>query len=547
MPSWPFSKDASSDWKIDTLPIPWDARRLSIYDHILRHIESGRDRLREGGDTLPDEEIQSAGRELRFAPGAFDGAFGHHVSGAQQELRVDEAFDLLRRALRTPTAVNLQALYDLCCGEDLLGLLDPLIRRIVESSGPGTIPADRLFELANLLALQAPDRGPVKFAIAMLGLFKAGGSGDVVMTLGRHEEFTLFSAVAISNQSDDPELQLWKLAKGVNGWGRIHCVERLKGTKHPAIKAWLLREGFRNSVMYEYLAHIAADTGGLAEELRMENPDGALLAGAGDMLAAMASGQPGPGMAGYTASAEAAELYLKHMDARAGTIEDLRAIIALRSYAGHDDDWDQLAEQGWSAERRQALVANAGRIVAQPKWRTLIADGLEGDDDRRFWQARNAAERLGIDTWDASFRRQERGQGDHWFELMRANEPERIDRVLGLAEGILPLDDIATGPRMELLGVGPAFRHHGALGFIVQGLRRFPDKGWVFVRSALRSPVIRNRNMAIQALAKWGIPRWPDEAHSYIADALKSEPDEKVRARLERLVKGEPIDGLDRR
>jgi len=544
MPWWPFSKDVSSDWKIDTLPIPWDTRRPSIYDHVLKHIESGSDRLREGGDTLPDEEIHGAGRQLRYAPGALDGIFGHHASGGDEDRRVEEAFALLQRTLRTPTAANLQALYDLCCDEGLIGLLDPLIRRIVETSDSGTIPSDRLFELATLLALQAPDRSPVKFAIAMLGLFKAGGSADMVMTLGRHEEFTLFSAVAISNQSGDPELKLWELAKGVNGWGRIHCVERLDGTKHPAIKAWLLREGFRNSVMYEYLAHIAATTGGLVEGLRTENPDDALLSGAGAMLAAMANGPPGPGMAGYAASSEAAALYLEHMDARARSIEDLRSIITLRRYVDGHDDWEQLAEQGWSTERRQVLVANADRIIARPEWRTLIADGLKDDDDRRFWQARDAAEGLGMDTWDASFRRQQRDLGDHWFDLMRTSDQERIDRLLGLAESTLPLDDIATGPGMEL-GMGPAFRHHGALDFIVQGLRHFPGKGWVFVRCALRSPVIRNRNMAIRALADWGMPRWPDEAYRCITDAAEREPDEEVKTRLESLLKGRPIDGMD--
>src|SRR5262245_61553437 len=175
MPWWPFSKDVSSDWKIDTLPIPWDARRPSIYDHILRHIEPGRDRLREEGNTLPDEEVHNAGGQLRFAPGAFDGVFGHHAQGDEEGPRVEKAFDTLQRGLRMPTAANLQALYDLCCDDGLPGLLDPLLQRVVATGESGSIPADRLFELAHLFALQAPDRGPVKFAIAMLGLFKAGG------------------------------------------------------------------------------------------------------------------------------------------------------------------------------------------------------------------------------------------------------------------------------------------------------------------------------------------------------------------------------------
>ncbi len=236
MPWWRFPGRGSSNWNIETLPIPWAVARASIHDHIVRHIEPGKDRLREGGDTLPDEDIFAAGQQIRFAPGAFDGVFGHH-SRAEQEPNVAQAFHTLGRALSDPTAANLQALYNLLCEESLLHLLDPLIEKIAETKDAGSIPPDRLFELANFFALQAPDRGPVKFAIAMLGLFEASAAGEVVMMLGRHEEFTLFSAVAIEKQADDPELQLWELAKGVNGWGRIHCVERLDGTKHPATRA----------------------------------------------------------------------------------------------------------------------------------------------------------------------------------------------------------------------------------------------------------------------------------------------------------------------
>ena len=540
MPWWRFPRREASNRNIETLPIPWDVARASIHDHILRHVEPGKDRLGEGGDTLPDEGILHAGQQIRYAPGAWDGIFGHHVSGAGQELKVGQAFDMLGRALNDPTAANLQALYKLLCEESLLGLLDPLIEKIVETKDSGSIPPDRLFELANFFALQAPDRGPVKFAIAMLGLFKASGAGEAVMTLGRHEEFTLFSAVAIERQADDPELQLWELAKGVNGWGRIHCVERLDGTKHPAIKAWLLRDGFRNSVMYEYLAHIAAGAGGLVEELRAENPDDALLAGAGRMLANMANGPPGPGMKGYAAAAEATELYLKHMDARAQTLADLLSITTLRNYASRSDGWEALAEHGWSAERRETFVAMVDRIIARPEWRTRIATGLEDGDSQGFWRARAAADQLGIDTWDASFQRQERGLDENWYHLMQTNDPGRIDRVLALAESVLPLDQIATGPGSEL-GLGPAFRHHSALDSIVRGLGRFPGKGWTFVRAALQSPVIRNRNMAVKALAEWRRASWPAEAHDRAAEAAKREPDAEVKVRLERLLRGEPI------
>jgi hypothetical protein len=44
----------------------------------------------------------------------------------------------------------------------------------------------------------------------------------------------------------------------------------------------------------------------------------------------------------------------------------------------------------------------------------------------------------------------------------------------------------------------------GALDFILQDLRRFPGKGRPLIRAGLQSPVVRNRNMTVRALAAWG-------------------------------------------
>ncbi len=68
----------------------------------------------------------------------------------------------------------------------------------------------------------------------------------------------------------------------------------LKGPENPVIKRWLLREGFRNSVMYEYLAATCARAGGLLAALGDDDVDRELLTGAGEILQALIAGRPGP-------------------------------------------------------------------------------------------------------------------------------------------------------------------------------------------------------------------------------------------------------------
>ena len=66
------------------------------------------------------------------------------------------------------------------------------------------------------------------------------------------------------------------LATHVHGWGRVHLVERLESTNNAEIKEWLLRDGYKNSVMYEYLAYPCATTGGLLHALTNGGDDGLL-------------------------------------------------------------------------------------------------------------------------------------------------------------------------------------------------------------------------------------------------------------------------------
>ena len=108
------------------------------------------------------------------------------------------------------------------------------------------------------LATESPDREPVKFGIALLGLFGQQNDEELLQTLGLHDEFSYSCAVALANSAQDRDGALWALAQHTHGWGRIHVVERLADTTNAEIKDWLIRDGFRNSIMYEYLACICA-------------------------------------------------------------------------------------------------------------------------------------------------------------------------------------------------------------------------------------------------------------------------------------------------
>ncbi|WP_436492729.1 hypothetical protein [Actinokineospora sp. HUAS TT18] len=377
------------------------------------------------------------------------------------------------------------------------------------------LPRAGVRELGLRLATTAGDREPVKYGIALLGA--AGDATDLgtLRVLGRHDEFTLFAAVAVVHIGVDVEDELWALARQVDGWGRIQAVERLKGTGRADIKDWILRTGFRNSVMSEYLAHLAATTGDLVAAL--EQPDDEMLTAACDIVSALIMGGPAEGIEDYSDGRLAIALLLGHLAERASTLRHLLVVDEIESYLADDE-----------------LAAVCREIKGRDLWPTLIEDGLRSSDDAAFYQAERAAQLFGIDTFAAHWARVVADPlGSNWFLVMERATGDTIDEVVAFAERAFPLADIASGPA-DVLGLGPEFRAHQALGFVVQDLGRFPGRGWPLVDAALRSPVVNNRNMALNVIEAW--ETWPAAVRPALEVALRDEPTPDVRERIRALL-----------
>lgn len=117
---------------------------------------------------------------------------------------------------------------------------------------------------------------------------------------------------------------------------------------------------------------------------------------------------------------------------------------------------------------------------------------------------------------------------------MQTDKPEHIARVISLAEQQLDLVAIASGPGMAM-GLGLAYRQHQALDFVLQDLNKFPGMGWSLLAVGLRSEVIRNRHMTLNALEVWPQTAWSPEMLQILLAGLRNEPDEQVRERLQAL------------
>jgi hypothetical protein len=507
-----------------------------IYEHVLAHLPEQGPGLAAGGDTLPDEP-EPAG-PVRWMPGALDGVATHHLSGRVTDRQVvEEVGTAVRAALRRRGSERAyRRMYAALRRHHALPVVRPLLERLAAAG----VPAGRLRDLGVRLATTSAHREPVKYGIALVGAAGWPQDRDLLRVLGRHEEFTLFAAAALRAGGAGDE-EVWRLARQVGGWGRIHLVERLRHTADPRIRDWILREGFRNAVMDEYLAHVAATTGGLVQALERPRPDDGLLVAACDIVVALLAGGPAEDVDDYAEGARAVRLLVDHLLERADRLEHFLAAHAVgRFLAEETPAWAAREQRGWTPRLRADLAADCAEVVARPLWAPLAEAGLAADDPAVFHRADQVAQALGLDRFPAHWRRLLRlrsaATDADWHAVLDAATDDTLPRVLDLAERSLPLARIASGPA-DHPGLGPEYRAHQVLDVVLRELGRLPGRGWPLVAAGLRSPLTRNRTMAVEVLRAWGPRAWPDGARAALCRAHGEEPRADVRNRISALLR----------
>jgi hypothetical protein len=508
-------------------PEPWT--QASIYDFVVMHTDPATGRVESEGEALPDEPAESE-TQIRWAAGALDGVLGHHGAREDSEATGQRVANLLDRIARTGDQRAIATAYALLKEASMLGLIDPVLDRLGKYRTPFE---PHLSRFALQLATQS---GPVKLGIALLGAMRLRQHEEIVTTLGKHEEFSLYAASALASMCEDAKERLWSLAGMVSGWGRIHVVERLVPTDDPRIQEWLRREGFRNSVMYEYLALTAAIHGGLREVLQRRQVDVADVLGAGEIICAMITADNGPafGMNAYSDAAAVCRAYLLHVSKSPPDLVHMEAAQQIIRYIEQDPrDEAECLSRGWNEAARAEVTMLARRYISRNDWGALIREQLSASDIRTFERAARAAQLAGIDAFEWHWQRVNANPCDSgaWLHAMESANSDRIDQLVTLAGRALPLEKIATGPG-DKAAAKRELEAHTALELVLQRLKDFPGKGMNLIAAGLRSPVFRNRNLAINALAAAEAAGISSQAKRMLELALNEETNDEIRKRL---------------
>jgi hypothetical protein len=513
----------------NTTLLPWVGKE-TIYNYIKINLDS-EGKLPTECEDLPDSAEFYEDKPLRWVSGAMDSVMSHHSGSSDEEDKVLMISKLLRQQIAKQSNFTRRETYIAFMDDDILGFVDPLLEHLRKQSD---LNIRVLYDEAKWFAKEGVHRGVVKMGIALLGLFNCEQDEELLMTLGKHEEFTLFVSVAIVNGFTNSNQKLFELAKCVQGWGKIHLVERLEA-ETDEIKDWLLRQGCNNSIMPEYLAFTCSVKGNLSDALGSQSIDEELYKGAGIIIAALIAGGPAEDIDDYDASMLVITNFLRHSFSHCNTLSNLLVVTNIKGFLEQEGEiWNKRLVASWNNKTRENCLEECKKIIFQDRWDDLIWSEIGSEDNYKKYCATQAARILGIDTWQQLYAELQTKPLDSglYYELMRTDNKERIKKLVAFAEEYLPLKDIATGPGTEL-GLGPDFKAHGCLDFILQDLDGYEGVGGKLILTGLKSTVIRNRNMAIKVLEVWNKSSWPEETIDMLNELLESEQDSNVKKRIE--------------
>jgi len=346
---------------------------MSIYNAIKNAIDANGS-LPQGFE-IPQESTSP--NELKFAVGAQDGILVYHAPHTASNAMSKEIVECLKSG-------NTNKITEIVNEQKAISLIDSLMDTILENKNQ--IDVSMLIGYAEAFAFESNNTEMVKLGIALLGMFDWSNSPEMqekLITLGMYEEFTLYVVVAVQTWNHGNEV-IFRIAKEVHGWGKIHAVSRLQ-PESSEIQDWILRHGCKNWVLDVYLGLACAISGNLIEALRQDYLNAELYDGVCIIINALMDEAPLSGISAYEHAEEALLRFLKFSQQYAKTVLHLWYILNIESDIQEKD-----------LKNKDDLLKICAEIKNNPYWRDHINKVLTDPNSPDLYYAENIATRMEI-------------------------------------------------------------------------------------------------------------------------------------------------------
>ena len=460
---------------------------------------------------------KTAKGELVFADGAMDGISVYHMGAeALDDEDHEEMVKLIHLISDGKTAAADRALANFAGKHSAISIIEHWQTYVIENRD--RLNAANVYQYSVNKLLNSPEANEVKYGMISLELLTLQDERvrDAVRTVGLSDEFTLFS-IFIMQKWENGNDEIFRLAKHVHGWGLVHAVERLEASTQE-ISDWLLHEGVNNSVMPEYSALICfekADVRGRLQKMLSHEE----FADIGVILVSMLFEGPRVGISAVGDSV--LEAYLEHVQSQTLDFSDYQRVLTFLRY-GVQNDNHTLQEQCVNLLHSE----ECHRLIMQEVQR---GEGLE------------LAAFLGLEYQKTLLECMGRQFDENYHKVSYLmKDAAYVDPAIELFAARLPLQQMQTGPADEM-GLGQEFADYRKLITIVQELKDKPGKGEQLLQTALRAPVVNNRNMALTVLESWieilgkSLQEISPALYKVLLEAKDREMVDKVRERMEEL------------
>lgn len=460
--------------------------------------------------SLPSDQSE---HELCFADGAMDGIAIYHMMGHSEVSAesMSKLETLLHNISDGNFALGLEILCKFAKESSALNTINELEGFIYDNTD--WINPNHLHQFA-IDCMMGNDRELIKFGMEMIEVFTEPDEKikEIIRTLGLSDEFTIFAIFNMQHWSN-ANSEIFHLAKNVHGWGRIHAVKYLEPTSKE-IKDWLLKEGIKNNVMDSYSALEVYKKANIRELLNRELTDEEFHS-ITSIISALLSEGPVQGISAVE-DADAMLLDFLNQTKQHELYLDLCNTIYHILYNEYSD----------------SVITLCKNILHSDKAEKVIIDSLHKG------QGVDLAKYLNMDYAEPLYQHMIENFENGWHNCryLLKNSDYR-EKVLNLFKTKLPMEEMVSDPK-DNRGLGKGYENYTKLLYVIQELKPYPLCGIDFVMLGLKSPVINNRNMALQVLNSWckikecSLKELSDKLYHCVSDLKDKEVSESVQKRI---------------
>ena len=477
-----------------------------------------------------------------WADGAMDGVYIYHTVGNEEDIEpLKNIVFQISEGKFEEAETNLDKL-----DFSMVSRTNSLLSWIIQEQKQ--INLNNLYEFASSRLVTTKNIEVIKFCLSVLAIMNVETDAETiekVKILALSDEFTLY-CLNIFVKLENSNEEIFKIAKKVKGWGRVHSIGYLEVT-NDEIKEWILEEGCHNYVLPAYTAYTCAKKINLVEILNEDKISSKKFNDISYLMNALLDESAITGISNLEDKELLIERYLEKAKTLASAEEDYYAIITLKEYIKNNK------------EINNELIKICDEILNSEKTRNIVKELLKEG------YGYNIAKYLGIDIDKYILEYLQDNPLKNPYIVFNISERENMEKLVSLIEKKLTLEKLEGAPTDKFYSKNEKNKEYIFLDTIIKKLGNFGRNEGKFVVSvypvdptasmdepenyigigenliicALNSPYVDIRYGAVNTLESWKEKGYilSNEIIENIKKLEKLEVDEELKIKLNELLK----------